>query len=199
MGEGHHVHRPQAYTSERTAQSALPTHPYHNGLTEIKQLKKDANSGDGQSQSTIYQLTQAMVGEESYKISPAICTQVAIMVHCRVSESQLCLTSLQRQVHLDSPDIDFWDQVDKALDSIKTMSEDTRFRCVTAPRFNSGRSLHFPPSYLKAILSRNCRTYGVVPGTIAAAPSDNTATGDEPLIQQRIENSIEAPGGSVTF
>ena len=38
-----------------------------------------------------------------------------------------------------------------------------------------------------------------MPGTIAAAPSDDTATGNEPLIQQRIEDSIEAPGGSVTF
>ena len=41
--------------------------------------------------------------------------------------------------------------------------------------------------------------YSVTPGTIATAPSDDTAAGDEPLIQQRIEDSIEAPGGSAAF
>ena len=179
--------------------SAFPTHPHHNRLTEIEQLKKDANSRDKQSQSTIYQLTQAMVGKESYKISPVICTRVTIMVRCCILGSQLCLTSSQRQVHQESPHSNFWDQVDKTLDSIKLMSEDTRFRYVTAPRFNSGCSFHFPPRYLKAILSRDCRTYGVAPGTIAATPSDDTAMGDEPLIQQRIKDSIEAPGGSVAF
>ena len=69
-----------------------------------------------------------MVGEESYKISLAICTWVAIMVRCCISGSQLCLTGSQHQVHQESPHSDFWDQVDKTLDSIKLMSEDTRFR-----------------------------------------------------------------------
>ena len=178
---------------------AFPTHPYHNRLTEIEQLKKDVNSGDKQSRLTIYQLTQAMVGEENYKISPAICTQVAIMVRRHILGSQLCLTGLQCQVHLEFPHSDFWDQVDKTLDSIKSMSEDTRYRYVTAHRFNYSRSLHFSSSYLKAILSCDRRTYGVTPGTIAAVPSDNTAVGDEPLIQQRIEDSIEAPGGAAAF
>jgi hypothetical protein len=54
-------------------------------------------------------------------------------------------------------------------------------------------------SFLKAILSRDRRTYGVAIGTLAPVP-DNTTTGeDEPLMQQRIEDLIETPGGSTDF
>ena len=58
---------------------------------------------------------------------------------------------------------------------------------------------HFPSSYLKAVLHRDRRTYGVEQGMIAAAPNDDAATGDESLIQQRIEGLIEAPGGSTVL
>jgi hypothetical protein len=34
---------------------------------------------------------------------------------------------------------------------------------------------------------------GVAPGTVAVVPDDATAGGDEPLIQQRIEDLIETP------
>ena len=44
------------------------------------------------------------------------------MVHCHILGSQFRFTSLQRQVHLGSPHGNFWDQVDKTLDSIKSVS-----------------------------------------------------------------------------
>lgn len=80
------------------------------------QLKKDAGIEDVQSRSTIYQLTKSMVGDENHKISVAICTCVAIVVCCRISTSRR-----QREVHHSFPRGDFWDQVDKTLDSIKSM------------------------------------------------------------------------------
>jgi hypothetical protein len=80
------------------------------------QLKKDAGIEDVQSRSTIYQLTKSMVGDENHKISVAICTRVAIVVCCRISTSRR-----QREVHHSFPRGDFWDQVDKTLDSIKSM------------------------------------------------------------------------------
>ena len=58
---------------------------------------------------------------------------------------------------------------------------------------------HTPSSYLKAILSRDRRTYGVAPGAVAVTPDNATMGGDEPLIQQRIEDLIEAPGGATDF
>ena len=79
------------------------------------------------------------------------------------------------------------------------MHDDKRFRYVAPTRFKCDRSPCFPSSYLKAILNRDRRMYGVAPGSVAAVPSDNTATGDEPLIQQRIEDLIEAPGGTTAF
>ena len=57
----------------------------------------------------------------------------------------------------------------------------------------------FPSSYLKAALFRDRRTYGVAPGTAAAPDDDDTAVGDESLIQQRIADLIEAPGGATVF
>lgn len=54
-------------------------------------------------------------------------------------------------------------------------------------------------SYLKAILSRDRRTYGVVPGATAAVPDGALVDGDEPPMQQRIEDLIETPGGSTEF
>ena len=69
-----------------------------------------------------------MVGDESYKISLAICTRVAIMVCRRVPKSQRHLISSQREVYHSFPRGDFWDQVDKTLDSIKSMLEGQRFR-----------------------------------------------------------------------
>ena len=44
------------------------------------QLKKDTKIQDVESRSTIYQLTKEVTGDESYKITPAICTCVALMV-----------------------------------------------------------------------------------------------------------------------
>ena len=165
----------------------------------IGQLKKDTETEDAQSRSTIYQLAQAMVGEENYKISPAICTRVAIMVRCCVLRCWQYLTSPQRQVYPTSPDGKFWDKVDQVLDSIKLMPEERRFRYVIPTGFNYNCLSRFSSSYLKAILNRDRRAYGVVPGTVAAVPSDDTATGDEPLIQQCIEDLLETPGGSTVF
>jgi hypothetical protein len=54
-------------------------------------------------------------------------------------------------------------------------------------------------SFLKAILSRDRRTYGVAPGALAPVPDNRTAREDEPLMQQRIEDLIETPGGSTDF
>lgn len=168
------------------------------GLT-TGQLKDDASSGDAQSQSTIYQLTRAMVGEETYRVSPAVCARVAIMARRYILRSRHYLTSPQRQIYPKSPNDKFWDEVDETLDSIKQMSEEKRIKYVVPIGFYYSRSLRFQSSVLKAILHRDRRTYGVVPGTIAAAPSDDTAVGDEPLIQRRIEDLIEAPGGSTIF
>jgi hypothetical protein len=49
-------------------------------LTVNDQLKKDTEIADVQSRSTIYKLAKMMTGDENYKITPAICTRVAIMV-----------------------------------------------------------------------------------------------------------------------
>jgi hypothetical protein len=73
------------------------------------------------------------------------------------------------------------------------MAEGKRFRYVIPAGSDSSRSLCFPFSYLKAILSHDRRMYGVAPGTVAVVPDDATAGGDEPLIQQRIEDLIETP------
>ena len=86
-----------------------------------------------------------MAGDENYKISPAICTRVAIMVRRCVWRFQCCLiTPTQREVYLSFPGGDFWDQVDKTLSSIKSMPEGTRFRCITSPFFVSVCSLCSP-------------------------------------------------------
>ena len=138
-----------------------------------------------------------MVGDESYKISPAICTRVAIMVCCYILMHQQHLRGPQRQVYPTNPDGKFWDKVDEVLDSIKSMPEAKRFRYVVPAGSDYNRSLHSPSSYLKAILNRDRRVHGVTPGTIAAVPSEDIATGDEPLIQQRIEDLVEAPACTV--
>ena len=57
----------------------------------------------------------------------------------------------------------------------------------------------FLSSYLKGALFRDRRTYGVASGTAAAPNDDDTAVGDESLIQQRIADLIEAPGGTTAF
>lgn len=102
----------------------------------IDQLKTDASSGDRQSQSTVYQLARTMVGDENFKVSPAVCTRVAIMV-CRYSStSQHYLSSPQRQVYTKFPNSKFWDEVDKFLDSTKPMSEERKFKYVIPTRFD---------------------------------------------------------------
>ena len=73
------------------------------------------------------------------------------------------------------------------------MPEEKRFRYVVPAGSDYNCSLHSPSSFLKAILSHDRRVYGVTPGIIATVPSDDIATGDEPLIQQRIEDLVEAP------
>jgi len=136
-----------------------------------------------------------MVGGENYKLSPAICTRVAIMVRHFISKTRRYLTGTQRQVYPPFPGGDYWDQVDKILDSIKSMAEERRFRYVVPVRLDYDRSLHFPSSYLKAILSRDRKKYGVEPGNIATLPSDIATTGEKSVIQQSIEDLVEAPGG----
>ena len=92
----------------------------------------------------------------------------------------------------------FWDEVDKVLDSMKSMPDDKRFRYVAPPGFIYSRSLRFLSSCLKAILSRDRRTYGVAPGDTAAVPSDNATTaGGESLVQRRIEDCIDIAPGAV--
>lgn len=54
----------------------------------------------------------------------------------------------------------------------------------------------FLSSCLRAILSRDRRTYGVEPGAVADPPSVIAIAGDESLIQQRVEDLIETPGSS---
>ena len=63
--------------------------------------------------------------------------------------------------------------------------------------FDCSHLLHFLSSCLKAILSRDRRTYGVAPGDRADVPTDNATTaGEESLVQQRIEDCIDTvPGG----
>lgn len=56
----------------------------------------------------------------------------------------------------------------------------------------------FLSSYLEAILSRECRIYGVAPG-VAVAPDDTTVSGDEPFVRRDIEDPVEAPGGATAF
>lgn len=180
--------------------SAFVIHPYHGGLTTVNQLKtKEGGNRDPQSRLTIYQLTRTMVGEENYKITPAICTRVAIMVRRSTVGSRRYLTDLQRQVYSKFPHGNFWDEVDKVLDSIKSMPEEKRFEYVVPARFDDGRSPHFLSSFLRAILSRDRRTFGVAAGAVATVPSDDTTGGDESLIQQRIEDLIEAPGDATVF
>jgi len=175
--------------------NVFSTRPPHSRLTKIDQLKGGAGAGDAQSQPTIYQLTQTMVGGENYKLSPAICTRVAIMVRGFISKTRHYLTGAQRQVYSSVHGGDYWDQVDKILDSIKSMAEERRFRYVVPARFDYSRSLRFPSSYLKAILSRDRRRYGVESGNVATPPSDVATTGEKSVIQQSIEDLVEAPGG----
>jgi len=140
-----------------------------------------------------------MVGDESYKISPAICTRVAIMVCCYILMHQHYSRSPQRQVYPTCSNGKFWDKVDEVLDLIKSMPEEKRFRYVVPAESDCNRSLHSSSSFLKAILNHDRRVHGVAPGTIAAVPSNDIATGDEPLIQQRIEDLVEAPQGASVF
>lgn len=65
--------------------------------------------------------------------------------------------------------------------------------------FNDHHSLHSSPSYLKAILSRDRRTFGVAPGAVAITPNDDTTAGNESLMQQCIEDLIEAPRCATLF
>ena len=66
--------------------------------------------------------------------------------------------------------------------------------------FDGSRSLNSWSSYLKVVLSCDCRKFGVAPGAVAATPGDDdAAAGGELLIQQRIEDFIEAPGGATMF
>lgn len=137
-----------------------------------------------------------MLSDETYKISPATCTRVAIMVCPFALTSQHSLIGTQREVYISCTDSTYWDKVDVALDSIQKMPEGQRFRYVTPPRFVCSCSPCFLSSYLKAILLRDRRMYGVEPGTMAAMPSDDGgATDGESLIQQRVRDFIEAPGG----
>lgn len=82
--------------------------------------------------------------EETYKISLAICTRVAITAHRHILRSRHCLTSPQRQVYPKSSNGKFWDEVNKTLDSIKQMSEE-RIEYVVPIGFDYSRS---PVSYL---------------------------------------------------
>jgi hypothetical protein len=77
------------------------------------------------------------------------------------------------------------------------MPEGRRFKYIVSVYFFA--ITHTLSSYLKAILSRDRRTYGVAPGTVAIALANTTVGEDEPLIQQRIEDLIETPGGATTF
>ena len=105
---------------------------------------------------------------------------------------------LQYEVYFLFPHGDFWDKVNKTLNAINSNPEGMRFRCTAPAQLAYTRSLHLLSSCLKAILSRDHRIYGVAPG--AAVVPDNTAVnGDEPLIQRRIEDLIEAPGGATAF
>ena len=140
-----------------------------------------------------------MISEENYKITPAICTRVAILVCCCTLSSHHYLTGLQREAYSKFPDADFWDQVDKILDSIKSMPEEKRFRFVVSIRLDGSRSSSSRSRYLKAVLSRDRRMFGVAPGAVAALPGDDTTAGGESLMQQRIEDFIEAPGGATMF
>ena len=79
------------------------------------------------------------------------------------------------------------------------MPGEKKFQYVVPARFDYSCLPYSLHRYLKAVLHRDRRMYGVVPGAITAAPSDDAAAGDEPLIQRRIEDLIEAPGGSTAF
>ena len=138
-----------------------------------------------------------MLKEENYRITPAICTHITIMVCVSILMSQRCLISPQRQVYSLSPDNTFWDEVDKVLDSMKPMPEAQRLLYVAPPRFDCSHSPCFLSSYLQVILSCDRRTYSVTPGATAAAPiNDTTAGGEQSLIQQCIEDFIEVPRGT---
>ena len=116
------------------------------------------------------------------------------MVCCYVLMHQQCLCGPQRRVYPTCPNGKFWNKVNGVLDSIKSMTEEKRFRYVVPARSDYNHSLHSPSSFLKAILNHDRRAHaGVAPSTIATVPSDDIATGDEPLIQQRIQDLVEAP------
>ena len=116
------------------------------------------------------------------------------MVCCYVLMHQQCLCGPQRRVYPTCPNGKFWNKVNEVLDSIKSMPEEKKFRYVVPARSDYNHSLHSPSSFLKAILNHDRRAHaGVTPSTIATIPSDGIATGDEPLIQQRIQDLVEAP------
>jgi hypothetical protein len=79
------------------------------------------------------------------------------------------------------------------------LSEEKKSEHVVPTRPNRTHSSHFLSSYLKVILHRDRRLYGVEPATAIATAPNNTAASDEPLIQQRIEDLVEVPGGSTEF
>ena len=79
------------------------------------------------------------------------------------------------------------------------MPKEKKFQYIISARFDYSCLPYSLHRYLKAVLHHDHRMYSAVPGAITAVPSDDMAAGDEPLIQWRIEDLIEAPGGLTAF
>ena len=179
--------------------SVSPASAHHSRLMkQHNKLKRDAEIEDVQSRSVIYQLAKTMLSDENYKITPGICTRVALMVFSLIPSILIPRShssSPQCQAYTRVSDSRFWDEVDKVLDSIKSLAEEKRIPCVVYRRPRYSCSARSPYRFLKKILNHNGKTYGVSPGTTAATP-DSAAMGrdDESPIQRLVEDAIASRG-----
>ena len=78
------------------------------------------------------------------------------------------------------------------------MPKEKKFRFVVSIKLGS-HSLSSWSRYLKAVLSHDCRMFGVAPGVVTAVPGDDTTVGRESLMQQHIKDFIKAPRGATMF
>ena len=54
-----------------------------------------------------------------------------------------------------------------------------------------------PYRFLKGMLNRDRKTYGVAPGTTALAPDGTVGGGDESLTQRLVEDFVGVPGPAI--
>ena len=179
--------------------SASPASTHHSRLTKRhEKLKRDTEIEDIQSCSVIYQLTKTMLSDENHKITPGICTRVALMIFSLIPSILIPRSHSsgpQRQAYTHVSDGRFWDEVNKVLDSIKSLEEEKRIPCIVCRRLCYSCSARSPYRFLKKILNHDHKTYGVSPGTAMATP-DSAAMGryDQSPIQRLVEDAIASRG-----